>query len=159
MTSPSPIRCKTSHHASVVVVGKFGLAIVGPSGSGKTTLAHALVEDAAANGIYARWVSDDRTFFSVASNKVIAACPTELRGLREARHYGIVATPFQDKAVIDCVLQLEPENQIDRMRETNLACELIDSSKTVFLPLFQIAERQTNRSISLIKTLLNEIGH
>lgn len=47
-------------HGTAAVVGEAGVLIRGASGAGKSSLALALVDAAAARGLFARLVGDDR---------------------------------------------------------------------------------------------------
>ena len=85
-------------HGSCVAKNGDAILLVGPPGSGKSDLALRLLS---------------RGFELVADDQVdildgIASCPTELAGLLEARGIGIVRLPYQPKARLALVVELNP---------------------------------------------------
>ena len=95
-------------HGACVAVGEAGVLIRGPSGSGKSTLALALVEAAAARGLFARLVADDRVLLAAAHGRLVARPHPALAGLVEERGIGIVPAPHLPAAVVRLVVDLEP---------------------------------------------------
>lgn len=99
----------TAIHASCVAIGGRGLLLMGASGSGKSDLALRLIDRGAT------LVSDDYTALSARAGRLFAAPPTNIAGLIEVRHIGIVNLPY----VIDvpialvAVLDEKPERMPD----------------------------------------------
>jgi HPr kinase/phosphorylase len=71
-------------HATVVSIGKWGLAITGPSGSGKSDLALRLIDRGAV------LVGDDYVLLGEDAGRLIASPASNLAGKLEIRGIGIV---------------------------------------------------------------------
>jgi serine kinase of HPr protein (carbohydrate metabolism regulator) len=89
-----------------VVLGEAGILIRGPSGSGKSALARELVQAAAAEGRFARLVSDDRTRLEGLHGRVLARPHGAIAGQVEVRGLGIIATLHEPAAVLRLVVDL-----------------------------------------------------
>ena len=92
---------RTVHATSLVLTlaaRPHGLILTGASGAGKSALAMALLDRAAAQGRFARLVADDRVALSIAHGRLLARCPTPLRGRIEMRGVGLVPVPHLDTA-------------------------------------------------------------
>lgn len=71
-------------HANCIAVAGKGLLILGPSGAGKSSLSLQLI------ALGAQLVADDRTLVWAENQHLIAAAPTSITGLIEARGIGIL---------------------------------------------------------------------
>jgi HPr kinase/phosphorylase len=111
MTSPP-----ATIHGCALVIGETGVLIRGKSGSGKSSLAMALLEAAAAKGVFSRLVADDRVALHAAGDRLIAAPHPALAGLVEQRGSGILPVRHEKSARITCVIDLV-EGGGDRMPE------------------------------------------
>jgi len=80
VTGPRSVRL----HASCVAVDGRGLLILGPSGAGKSSLALQMI------GLGAVLVADDQVEVTLAGDSLVAAAPTALAGLIEARGVGLL---------------------------------------------------------------------
>jgi len=92
-------------HASCVAIGGHGILITGPSGSGKSDLALRLIDRGAA------LVSDDYTLLSNRSGLLVARPPTNISGMLEVRHIGIVHLPCAIDVPIALAVALEEKPQ------------------------------------------------
>ncbi len=101
-------------HGTLVLLGDRGVLITGPSGSGKSSLALDLI--AHADG-FARLVSDDRVLLERSPRGSIGRAPSVIAGQIEIRGIGIVARPFEPRAVIDLVVELVDPESVTRMPE------------------------------------------
>jgi serine kinase of HPr protein (carbohydrate metabolism regulator) len=101
-------------HGCALVIGETGVLIRGRSGSGKSSLVMALLEAAAARGVFARLVADDRVILHAAGDRLIAAPHPTLAGLVEQRGSGIVPLDHEKSARVACVIDLV-EGGGDRM--------------------------------------------
>ena len=64
MSAPATI------HACALVIGETGVLIRGASGAGKSSLVLALLEAAAAKGLFARLVADDRVALRASETRI-----------------------------------------------------------------------------------------
>jgi HPr kinase/phosphorylase len=97
-------------HATGIVYGESGMAILGPSGSGKSALALALLALAKARGRFAALIGDDRVWFRSANGRLIASGAPHMAGLIERRSAGVQSAPSEPVAVIRLVVELSGPN-------------------------------------------------
>lgn len=100
----------TTIHATCVAIEQRGVLITGASGSGKSDLALRLIDRGAV------LVSDDYTALTVSDGKLRASPPTNIAGLLEIRHIGIVNLPYAIDVPIALVVALDekPERMPDQ---------------------------------------------
>jgi len=104
---------QTTIHATCVAKDGRGILIMGPSGSGKSDLALRLVD----RGFVL--VSDDYCHLRPASEgpaaHLLATPPTNIAGMLEVRHIGIVNLPYAIEMPIALAIALEekPERMPD----------------------------------------------
>ncbi|MDB5545570.1 MAG: hypothetical protein JWO64_2719 [Hyphomicrobiales bacterium] len=103
-------------HGCALVIGETGVLIRGKSGAGKSSLAMALLEAAAAKGLFSRLVADDRVALHAVGDRLIAAPHPALAGFVEQRGSGILPVSHEKSARITCVIDLV-EGGGDRMPE------------------------------------------
>lgn len=97
-------------HATAVLVGDRGILITGSSGSGKSSIARALIDRAAAKGVFAVLVSDDQCRLRSVSGRLLCAAPASLRGGVEVRGSGLHTVDHEPAAIIHLVAELvEPD--------------------------------------------------
>lgn len=106
-------------HAGCVIIGRAGVLIRGPSGSGKSRLILELMQDAFAQGRYARLVADDRVHLAPHHGRLVAFAPDVLKGRIEARGYDVVTLPHAGSTVIRLVTDLVPQPEMPRLQEEN----------------------------------------
>lgn len=97
-------------HATCVAIDGNGLLIMGASGSGKSDLALRLVDRGAV------LVSDDYTALTAVDGRLRASPPTNIAGLLEIRHIGIVNLPYVIDVPIALAIALDekPERMPDQ---------------------------------------------
>ena len=139
-------------HASVVVLGRYGLLIEGPSGSGKSTLAAALVADWQTRGLFARWVADDQVAISASGLVPIARPFDSIAGQAERAHLGIMAVDHLPSAAIDLVVALKEPDELERLPEP-----VLDEERAV--PLIAVPCKNTALAVSLIRDQLVHISN
>ncbi len=98
-------------HGCALIVGDAGLLIRGASGSGKSSLTLALLEQAQAQGRFARLVADDRVGLTLNAGQLIAAPHPVIAGQIEKRGIGILSLPHQSAVKLTHVIDLLPETQ------------------------------------------------
>ncbi|HEX4411847.1 MAG TPA: HPr kinase/phosphatase C-terminal domain-containing protein [Xanthobacteraceae bacterium] len=104
-------------HASAVLVGARAVLIRGPSGSGKSRLALELIAGAASKLFpVVRLVGDDRVYLTAAGGRVLVAPAPQLAGLIELRGTGIMRLPYEARAVVGLVVDLNAADA-DRLPE------------------------------------------
>ena len=97
-------------HATAVVFGESGVAILGASGSGKSALALALLARARSSGRFGALIGDDRVWVRAADGRLIASGATHTAGLIERRAAGVQSAPSEPAAVIRLVVELSGPN-------------------------------------------------
>lgn len=109
-------------HATAVVIGEKGVAILGPPGAGKSALAERLIAEARLRGRFARLVGDDRIRFTPRGDRVLAAPHPVLRGRIERRGIGIAEVEWIDRAVIALVVTIAAASErLPAPTETTIA--------------------------------------
>jgi serine kinase of HPr protein (carbohydrate metabolism regulator) len=123
-------------HASCALVGERAVLIRGASGAGKSTLARGLVAGAAAAGLFARLVADDRVLLRRSHGRLIAAPHPLIAGLVEIRGAGPQPRAFEPAARIGLVIDLDPAPERVPEEEARF-CQLMG----VALPRIVLPER------------------
>jgi len=97
-------------HATCIAIGQRGVLITGASGSGKSDLAMRLIDRGAV------LVSDDYTALALSDGRLRASPPTNIAGLLEIRHIGIVNMPYVIDVPIALAIALDekPERMPDQ---------------------------------------------
>ena len=107
-------------HATCVAIQQRGLLITGASGSGKSDLALRLIDRGAV------LVSDDYTALTMSDGKLRASPPTNIAGLLEIRHIGIVNLPYVIDVPIALAIALDEKPQ--RMPDQPATLDLLGIS-------------------------------
>jgi serine kinase of HPr protein (carbohydrate metabolism regulator) len=95
-------------HASAVLVGARAVLIRGPSGAGKSRLAFQLIQGAGGGGmLFTRLVGDDRVHLESAAGRLVVRPAEALAGLIELRGAGIQRLPYEPRAVVGLVVDLD----------------------------------------------------
>ncbi len=109
-------------HGCALLLGRTGVLIRGPSGSGKTRTAQLLIKQYGTENRFARWVADDQVLLQRYSDTVITSAPGTIAGLAEQRFCGIHRVDHEPRARLDLVVNLVPENEIERLPENDHVC-------------------------------------
>lgn len=96
-------------HASCVAVAGKGLLILGASGAGKSALSLQLI------ALGAQLVADDRTLVWAEDQQLIAAAPSTISGLIEARGLGILRLPACPRIAVTALVNLNDPPTTARM--------------------------------------------
>jgi serine kinase of HPr protein (carbohydrate metabolism regulator) len=103
-------------HGTCVAIGMRGALLLGPSGAGKSDLAlRFLFLPPDALGDRPKLVADDQVELEAREGKLLARCPTLLRGKLEVRGLGIIPIASQDVAEVVLIAKLEPGCFYERM--------------------------------------------
>jgi len=105
-------------HGTCVAINGHGVLIMGASGSGKSDLALRLIDRGAV------LVSDDYTALTAAEGRLFASPPTNIAGLLEIRHIGIVNLPYVIDVPIALAIALDEKPQ--RMPDEPATFEILD---------------------------------
>ncbi len=95
-------------HATCVVLGEAGVLIRGESGSGKSSLGLALLERAAARGLFAALVADDRVRIALRHGRLVARPHPAIAGRIEVRGLGLLGRPAEEACLLRLVVDLVP---------------------------------------------------
>jgi serine kinase of HPr protein (carbohydrate metabolism regulator) len=106
-------------HATAVVVGTSGLALVGPSGSGKSSMALELIAGARRAGHFAALVSDDQIFVDAVNGRVLAHAPQSIKGMIELHGSGIGRIETVESVVLQLALGPITADSSNRIPEEN----------------------------------------
>lgn len=99
-------------HATTVSIDGKGVMILGPSGSGKSSLALQLI------ALGALLVTDDRTEITRSDQTLIAAAPSAIAGMIEARGVGILRLSDTGATPLSLAIDLSQPNE-PRLPETH----------------------------------------
>ena len=100
-------------NGTCIAIDGHGVLIRGPSGAGKSDLALRLIDAGA------QLVSDDYCETTTREGALIATAPESIANKIEVRGYGIVNLPALESAIISLVVDLLPENEIERMPDSH----------------------------------------
>lgn len=92
-----------------MAIGGAGVLLRAPSGSGKSDLALRLIDAGA------RLVADDQVVIHRRGDRLSASAPPEIRGRMEVRGLGICDMPSVASAPIVLVVDLVPDDEIERL--------------------------------------------
>ena len=107
-------------YGTCVALSGLGVLLRGPSGSGKSDLALRLIDGGA------KLVADDHVELSLdAAGRVMARVPKTLAGLLEVRGIGILRMDSIRTAPVGLVVDLTPDDQVERLPEIE-TCVLLD---------------------------------
>ena len=98
-------------HGTCVDLGGAGVLLRAPSGGGKSDLALRLIDAGA------RLVADDQVVIQRRGDRLSASGRPEIRGRMEVRGLGICAVPSVSSAPVALVVDLVPEDEIERLPE------------------------------------------
>lgn len=96
-------------HATAVLVGEAGILIRGRSGAGKSCLARLILAEAAARGLFARLVADDRVRVAARGGRLVASGIPAIAGLIEMRGHGLVRQAWEPRARLSLLVDLVPD--------------------------------------------------
>jgi HPr kinase/phosphorylase len=107
-------------YGTCVALSGLGVLLRGPSGSGKSDLALRLIDGGA------RLVADDQVELTLdAAGRVMARPPRPIAGLLEVRGIGILAMDAVRTAPVGLVVDLAPDDQVERLPREE-TCLLLD---------------------------------
>ncbi len=115
-------RHPTAHASAVLIAGRVVL-LRGASGVGKSVLALGLIGDAAARGLDAALISDDRVVLEALNGRLVARAAPEIAGRAELRGLGIVSIAHEAAGVVGLVVDVvweQPPRLPDGVDETIL---------------------------------------
>ena len=116
---------ETNLHATCVAFGARGVVLTGKSGSGKSALALGLI------ALGAVLVADDRTRLSLKDGAVFAHAPERLAGVIEARHVGLLKVPYQPRAAVRLIVDMDIEEP-DRLPHNHVSALLGIETPTIY---------------------------
>ncbi len=120
-------------HATTVEITGQGVLIRGPSGSGKSDLALRLMDGGA------HLIADDQTELSLEGGRVVARAPETIAGLLEVRGLGVVRVAHRAWAPLALVVDLMPEDAIERLPDPVFADFLGVTVPRLDLAPFQVS--------------------
>ncbi len=96
-------------HATCIGIDGRGVLLRGPSGAGKSDLALRLLDSGAL------LVADDYTELTREGDQLRASAPAILHGLFEVRGLGVLQLPARHSVLVAAIIDLAPENEVERM--------------------------------------------
>jgi serine kinase of HPr protein (carbohydrate metabolism regulator) len=106
-------------HATAVVLGTTGLALVGPPGSGKSSMALDLICGSRRAGHFAALLSDDQVFVDAVNGRPVAHAPQSIKGMIEVYGSGIGHVETVESVVLQLALQPVAADSSSRIPEEN----------------------------------------
>jgi HPr kinase/phosphorylase len=137
-------------HATTLVLGTRGIAILGKSGTGKSSLARRLLDQARLTNTFGALIADDRTWFEPVGTRLVARAPQAIVGLIEIRGFGPCPVPHLEYALIDLVVELVPDEEAPRVWDDTVIRNLCG----IELPLMQLARWRTGDAAHAILAYL-----
>lgn len=120
---PDPDRPLRLVQATCVLVGPGAVLIRGEPGRGKSSLAAALIARSDSRRAV-RLVADDAVRLLACGDRLVALAPEPTRGRIEMRGVGIVATPFEPRAVVRLVVDLVDPLAVERLPDADAKVEI-----------------------------------
>lgn len=136
-------------HATAFLAGDRGVLVFGRSGSGKSSLAQAVIDRAAAAGLFAALVGDDRLHLENSGGRLVATAAAALRGAMEVRGAGILAMPCEASAVIHLIVRL-----VQRESALRHPADLTETVEGVALPALWLPEHDTEAACRAVMARL-----
>lgn len=138
-------------HACAVAVNGIGVLIKGKSGSGKTSLALGLVERGQSQFGNAAMVADDRVTLEHRIEGLYASSPKLLAGRVEIRGFGIARIDYLDEIQLGLLVELVPDEQIQRMPAPSTI-----AINECSLPHLTVPERHEELAVRIVIAWLQE---
>ena len=142
---------QSNFHCSVIEINQTGIMITGSSGSGKTSLALGLLERANSHQLLSAFISDDQAILREHNSRLVAKTPPTIAGKLELHGYGIIDLPYKKETTIDLVIEMCPEDTLDRMPE-----ERFTTINNVQLPLLRVPIKHEAQSVRIVFAWLHE---
>jgi len=146
-------------HASAIVLGESGVLIRGASGAGKSSLALALIDAWRSPGAFASLVGDDRVACHIRNERAVLSPHDRIAGLAEWRGLGLLSHPYEVKAVLKLIVDLETgprDDETARLPERKTL--LCDFNGLKNLSRLQLPVRDTSRSVATIMAFLHNVS-
>ncbi|GAK32482.1 HPr kinase/phosphorylase [alpha proteobacterium Q-1] len=117
----------TVFHATCIAFAEGAVLLRGPSGAGKSDLGLRLIDG---GGLL---VADDYVDLHLDGGALIARAPEKIKGLMEVRGLGLVPMATLDQAPLRLLVDLVPEDRMERMPEPSY-----ETLMGLQLPLFAL---------------------
>lgn len=98
-------------HATCIAYNKTGLLLKGESGVGKSDLTLRFIYF---DQNCCTFIADDQVQLSKDGHQIIASSIVQTKGMLEVRGVGIVQLPYMEKVEVKAVIDLSPQNKIER---------------------------------------------
>jgi serine kinase of HPr protein (carbohydrate metabolism regulator) len=137
-----------SVHGNCLIVGTRGVLIRGMAGSGKSQLTDAMLSGACAKGNLGTLVADDRVVLVAEESRVIANVPNSIAGMMEVRGYGLIETSYAPRAKLHLVVNLLPQEKIERLPEEAISHERFEG---ILLPVVSCPENNIDVTLRVLR--------
>ena len=135
-------------HASAIAIGGLGILVRGPARSGKSALCLSALRRGASLGLPAFLVADDRVLVETVDGKAVLRPHPNLQGMIEISGVGILREASIPSAELALVVDLCPEDEIERYPETR---ETLLAGATV--RLVRLPQRQASFCADILVSL------
>lgn len=141
-----------NYHACLVQLEGKGVLITGSSGAGKTSLALGLLERLERNGKPAFFVCDDQVILNVQNNRLTGSAPETIAGKAEVFGFGIIDVTYVPSSRIDLVVQLQSDEEIERLPDPDHV-QLLE----IKVPCISVPERHENQAARIVLAKLSAL--
>ena len=140
-------------HATLVQLYGLGILLRGPSNSGKSSIALRLIDEAELSRANGHLIADDQVIITPHDDHLVGKAPDNLFGKIEIRGVGIIDIEARANAAIDLVVDLVPNETLERMPDENLDDDIIAGIK---VRRIHIAERNPDAP-AIIRIILKTL--
>ena len=133
-------------HATLVQLYGLGILLRGPSNSGKSSIALRLIDEAELSRANGHLIADDQVIITSHDDHLVGKAPDNLFGQIEIRGVGIIDIKARTNAAIDLVVDLVPNEALERMPGENLTKKSLRVLK--FVGYISLNATPTRRQLS-----------
>lgn len=149
-----PIKNGKNFHACLIQLEGRGVLITGQSGAGKTSLMLGLLEAAQHKNQSVNFVSDDQVILTAENGNLIGSPPDAIAGKIEIFGFGIIDIANIANSQIDLLVQLEPDESLERLPDPKHSILL-----NINVPCISVPERHEQQAVRIVLAKLTSLFH